>query len=65
MLIWLRSLLRFNSAQARQRAIQERLKAESLAQQELARAARGQNWQLEQMLRETQQAEQRDPPKRT
>ena len=58
MFLWIRSLFRFTAASERHEELQARLKAESLAENELAREARGQNYLLEQMLRETQAAKQ-------
>jgi hypothetical protein len=57
MLLFLRNLFRFLGASERRAQVRARLKAEALAAKELGREARGQNYMLEHMLRQTEEAE--------
>ncbi len=57
MWLFLRSLFCFAGAGERRAQVQARMKAQALAANELSRAARGQNYALERMLRETQALE--------
>ncbi len=66
MWLFLRSLFCFAGAGERRAQVQARMKAQALAANELSRAARGQNYALERMLRETLEyeadGEKRPPP---
>ncbi len=58
MWLFLRNLFRLADASERRAKIQTQLKTQSLAAQELSRGARGQNYALERMLRETEEEQQ-------
>ncbi len=67
MFLFLRSLLglgRLGRSSARRAEIRARLKTDALIGKELAGEARGQNFALERMLRETQEAEREERKQR-